>query len=88
MLHRNSQQMFQKVLQRSIVCSVSPLLLLFLFLKILFCDRCFRAQAPPRLLGMIPSEAQAARSSPKLLPLSPLIGCRDEGTLGILAAFL
>lgn len=88
MLHRNPQQMFQKVLQRSIVRSVSPLLFLFVFLKILFCDRCFRAQAPPHLLGMIPSEAHAARSSPKLLPLRPLIGCEDEGTLGILAAFL
>lgn len=36
MLHGNPQQMFQKVLQRSIVCSISPLLFfVFVFVLIL-----------------------------------------------------
>lgn len=84
MLHGDPQQVFQKVLQRSILCSVSPLLCFFFFgfLLVLFCcDRGSGAQSPLHLLGRIRSEAQAAPSRPKLLPHRPLIGCEGGGTL-------
>lgn len=78
MLHGDPQQIFQKVLQRSILCSVSPLPCFC------FCFNCvllWQMQTPLHLLGMILSEAQAAPSRPKLLPLRPLIGCEGGGTL-------
>lgn len=56
-------------------------LFLILFLILFCCDRSSRAQTPLHLLGMSPSEAQAATNCPKLLPRKPLIGCEGGGTL-------
>lgn len=82
MLHGNPQQMFQKVLQRSIVCSISPLLVFafcFCFNFVLLWQM-QQSSGCSASTGMNPSEAQAAPSRPRLLPLRLLIGWESGGT--------